>query len=74
MSKTWFDPHNLDHCKAYRYLQETGAWPEGFELLDTEWFKGGIWQVAIMGKLANTWIDHILGGDSCPVLRKMEAK
>lgn len=59
MSKEWFDPHNTDHCKAYRYLQKTGQWPEGFELHDVE-LAGAMWQVSLMGKMTKAWIDQVL--------------
>ncbi len=59
MAKQWFDPHNLDHCKAYRHFQKTGAWPEGFEVHDMRLGQLA-WQMAIMGKMVNAWLDHIL--------------
>jgi len=58
MSKVWFDPHNIDHCKAYRYLQKTGQWPEGIEFSDIK--IDSLWQVTFMTRMAKTWIDHML--------------
>lgn len=26
----WFNPFNVDHLRAYKILQDTGAWPKGF--------------------------------------------
>ena len=26
----WFDPHNIEHLKAYRHMENTGRWPEDF--------------------------------------------
>ena len=59
MSKQWFSPHNLNHCKAYRHLQKTGEWPEGFEVHDMSLGRLA-WQVAIMGKMVNAWLDQVL--------------
>ena len=59
MSKKWFSPHNIDHCKAYKYLQKTGRWPEGFETHDMSLGRLA-WQMAIMGKMVNAWLDYIL--------------
>lgn len=59
MSKKWFSPHNTDHCKAYCHFQETGEWPEGFEMQDM--YLGRLaWQMAIMGKMVNAWLDQVL--------------
>ena len=59
MAKEWFDPHNIEHCKAYRHLQKTGFWPKGFELHDAE-LRGTTWQINLMQYMANAWIDQML--------------
>lgn len=58
MSKEWFDPHNIEHCKAYRHLQLTDEWPEGFELHNVV-VNGGYWQIELMAKMTKAWIDHM---------------
>lgn len=68
----WFDPHNIDHCRAYRHLQNTGQWPEGIEFHEV--CDDSLWQVTLMKKITKAWIEYMLEGDSCPVLRKMEAE
>jgi len=32
----WFDVANPEHLKAYKHLQDTGLWPEGFLPEDIE--------------------------------------
>jgi len=51
----WFDPHNIEHIKAYRHLQQEGAWPSTFikpssALLETNW------QILLAFKMANEWV------------------
>ena len=58
----YFDPHNKTHCEAYDELQRTGVWPR--------WFLGGLrdhnieldanWQLLLVVKLANAWIEFKL--------------
>lgn len=49
----WFNPRNLNHLKAYKHLQKTGVWPEGF-------VKGDLpvhWQVLLLNLLADAYLD-----------------
>jgi len=49
----WFDPRNINHLKAYKHLQKTGVWPEGF-------IKGELpshWQTMVTYKLADAYLD-----------------
>lgn len=64
MGKVWFDPHNIEHCKAYRHLQKTGQWPEGFELHDVESAEGLLGQASLMGKMTKAWIDQVLESEN----------
>jgi len=58
----WFDPHNIEHIKAYVCLQETGTWPRGFtpENIYIEFN----WQPILAFKLANEWIRYKLHNPS----------
>ena len=56
----WFDPYNRDHVAAYRHLQTTGFWPEGFIPPGME--IPTYWNISVIGKLADAWINHMLEG------------
>jgi len=56
----WFDPNNKDHVAAYRHLQSTGLWPAGFIPPGME--IPTYWNISVVGKLADAWINHMLGG------------
>lgn len=63
MLGNWFQPHNVDHLRAYRQLEETGKWPEAFV---QEMDKAGVvshqgWQVVILSRLASAWLENRLG-------------
>jgi hypothetical protein len=51
----FFDPYNMDHIEAYQHLGKTGHWPEGFLPENIE--IAPLWQIRILEKLANAWID-----------------
>ena len=57
----WFDPNNRDHVAAYRHLQTTGIWPDGFIPPGME--IPTYWNISVAGKLADAWINHMLEGD-----------
>jgi hypothetical protein len=44
----WFDIYNPDHLRAYRHLETTGMWPEGFIPENIKF--SNIWQSALMRK------------------------
>lgn len=50
----FFNPYNNIHLMAYRYLCDTGTWPEGFVPKGVEF--GATWQVGIANKLAGAWL------------------
>ena len=52
-----FDAHNLNHLAAYRHLQNTGQWPKDFIPKETEF--SSMWNILILSKLANAWLDYI---------------
>ena len=55
----YFDVTNSFHLKAYRTLQDTGAWPKGFIPEGTEFTPG--WHGTLGLMLANAYIDEKLG-------------
>ena len=54
-----FDTHNIEHLKAWRHLEKTGCWPEGF--LDEGDEVPILWAAHIAAKMATAWLDHMLG-------------
>lgn len=58
----WFDPHNPAHLRAYRVLDETGAWPDGFIPEDVE-LSGG-WHGQVIAKCGHAWMSLKLGDAS----------
>lgn len=53
----WFDPHDLQHMKAYAILVDSGEWPEGF-ITDKTTFPNN-WQIYLAYKLADAWMEHM---------------
>ena len=54
----WFDPYDREHLEAYKHLNDTGCWPEGFVPEDMEYPPAH--QILIAGKLAACWVYHRL--------------
>ena len=54
----WFDVNDMNHLMAYKHLQWTGLWPDGFLPDDVEYIPS--WQVAIDHKLALAYVDEKL--------------
>lgn len=52
----WFDPQNLDHLRAYKYLTLNGVWPEGWPLGPLS----HMWQIVIQSKIAAAWLEEKL--------------
>ena len=50
----FFDPHNFDHLRAYRTLENTGNWPVGF-IPDHVVFPPH-WQFLLRAKMAREWV------------------
>jgi len=57
----WFDCDNEEHLRAYVTLQNKGVWPHGFITSVIEF--SDHWQVALMAKLANAYVDLMLSKD-----------
>jgi len=55
----WFDPHNIEHVKAYYHLCNIGTWPVSFIPDNINRAPG--WQLTIAAKLADAWINFRLG-------------
>lgn len=55
----WFNPYNIEHLQAFRCLQETGSWPEGF--IQPGWELSTLWQMAITAKIADAYLYWALG-------------
>lgn len=55
----WFDPHNLEHMKAFACLTQTGRWPPGWLPSDV-WHDPG-WDEVVYAKIEETgWPDEAL--------------
>lgn len=54
----WFDPLNLEHINSYKNLRKTGTMvlPEGVDANTLDFTMN--WQIEVMGKLANAWVDN----------------
>jgi len=59
----WFDPDNIEHLKAYKYLQDIGWWPEGF--LPAGLTMPRMWQTCLAYKLAERYVEEKLGEQIC---------
>lgn len=63
----WFDPYNMEHLKAWRVLQVTGSWPEGFVnpedfVVPDKLERAGLWEVMIDCKIAKAFVEEKLNG------------
>ena len=54
---SWFNEYNPKHILAYKVLQESGKWPEGF-IPEGIIFEPS-WQISLAFRLADAWILHI---------------
>ena len=50
----WFDPNDLEHLKAYKYLVDFGTFPKRFIPEDME--TSSCWQLLLMSKIADHFI------------------
>lgn len=58
----FFNPHEIEHLKAYRHLEKKGVWPKKFssKLKDEfgrELIFPNCWQVGVAGKMAAAWLN-----------------
>jgi hypothetical protein len=51
----WFDPHNMEHLRAYSTLQTTGCWPKDFIPDYVE--LGAGWHMLLMAKMTDAWVE-----------------
>lgn len=56
---SFFDETNIEHLKAYRFLEVHGHWPEGFLPCAIE--IPNMWQLALAGRLADAYLKSKLG-------------
>ena len=57
----FFDPYNMEHIRAYKYMAEHGCWPGNFATEITVYPVA--WQVIIAIKMANVWVEQVLAGN-----------
>jgi hypothetical protein len=65
----FFDPRSKVHLEAFKYISETGRWPEGFLPNAIEF--PNLWQIALVSKIADCWIEQELGISMKPGKRPM---
>ena len=57
----FFDPYNIEHIKAYKHLQNKGAWPkEFFDKVKENIAADPHWYLSISMKMSNAWVKHSL--------------
>ncbi len=64
----WFDVLNADHLKAYRTLETTGQWPQGFLPADCTFVTN--WQYVLCSKLAEAYLNAAVVAESHEVKRR----
>ena len=57
----YFDPYNMEHLLAYRFLKENGKWPEGF--IPQEISDQPVWSRDVRIKMTEAWIEQVLAGN-----------
>jgi hypothetical protein len=59
----FFDPYDIEHLKAWQFLENTAHWPEGFIPKNTEFGQYSFHM--IKSKMADAWVkwklDHTEG-------------
>lgn len=60
----YFNPFNIDHIRAHVHLMKTGSWPASFLHGNTQVIFDAGWQIGIMNKLANVWVDYMIDPSS----------
>lgn len=54
----FFDPHNLEHIKAYSVLVDSGVWPANFVPPLTVFPSG--WHCLLAFKITDAWMEYSL--------------
>lgn len=59
----FFDPYNIEHLKAFKYLMDTEIWPIDFyeEIPDNIEFPVN-WKIILAGEMAYCWVNACLDG------------
>ncbi len=57
----FFDAHNPEHRAAYRHLEKTGSWPDGF--IPDELEMGPTWHVIAIARLGQAWLAYTSADD-----------
>jgi len=56
----YFDPKNIEHIKAFKYMQDTGTWPKKFwkemEAVGVEFL--GAWHSSLAFKIADVYVEE----------------
>lgn len=53
---SFFDVNNIDHLRAWKWMEESGHWPEYFIELTKDCSTPSMWHACIRSKLADAWI------------------
>lgn len=69
----FFDPHNIEHIRAYKHLMETGKWPLDFAIEASGHPTTQLWQVEIVNKMANAWVEMKLSNVASEVIENEPA-
>lgn len=56
----WFDPYNIEHIKAYKYLHTKGQWPKNF--IPENCVINNYWESFVKTKIIDAWIEYKLEG------------
>lgn len=64
----FFDPHDINHVAAWKALEETGAWPQGFIPEGTVMSEG--WHRSLSYKMADAWVEHKLANRAVPSIQQ----
>ena len=58
----YFDPYNMDHIRAFKYLMDNYRWPDLFwtEMMGKNIIISPSWQVRLASKMADEWVKHAL--------------
>jgi len=57
----YFNPHDINHIRAYQHLQHGGTWPTQFyaNLKENGIDLPANWQLDLAVKMSNAWIEHM---------------
>ena len=64
----FFDSYNINHLIAYKYLTETGTWPEGF--IPDKCILSNVWQYQLAAKMAVAYVNLGVAGKIPSILEE----